>query len=62
MSDPQSTSIDPAKISAIRSALGRVPHVNESCIGCGACVAISGTVFEMNDDGMSIVLSCDSYE
>jgi len=28
----------------------KVPIVNESCIGCGACVAITPEVFEMNDE------------
>jgi ferredoxin len=55
------SAIDPAKIASVRSAL-RKPHVNESCIGCGACVAISGEVFEMNEDGVSIVRPCSSYE
>ncbi len=31
------------------------PHVNSTCIGCSACVAISGDVFELDDDGLSIV-------
>lgn len=40
----------------------RKPHVNSTCIGCSACVAISSDVFELNDDGLSIVKSCDTYE
>lgn len=40
----------------------RKPHVNSSCIGCGACTAISGDVFELNDDGLSIVKPLPSYE
>lgn len=40
----------------------KVPIVNESCIGCGACVAITPEVFEMNDEWMSVVIARDSYE
>lgn len=29
----------------------KVPYVNESCIGCSACVAICGDVFDLDDDG-----------
>lgn len=38
------------------------PHVNSTCIGCSACVAISWEVFELNDDGLSTVLPKDNYE
>lgn len=37
------------------------PHVNSSCIGCSACVAISGDVFRLNDDGLSTVLPLQDY-
>lgn len=37
------------------------PHVNSSCIGCSTCVAISGEVFELNDDGLSIVKPLSDY-
>lgn len=40
----------------------RKPHVNSSCIGCSACVAISSQVFELNDQGLSFVKHCESYE
>lgn len=40
----------------------RKPHVNSTCIGCSACTAISGDVFELNDQGLSIVKECSSYE
>lgn len=33
----------------------KVKVVQESCIGCGACVAIAPEVFEMNDDGFAQV-------
>ena len=39
-----------------------VPHVNESCIGCSACVAISPDVFELNDDWLSEVILKDNYD
>ncbi len=37
------------------------PHVNSTCIGCSACVAISGEVFTLDDDGLSCVLPLDDY-
>ncbi|NDK08194.1 ferredoxin [Candidatus Gracilibacteria bacterium] len=41
----------------------RYPIVEDSCIGCSACVAISQGVFEMNEDtGKSEVLNLESYE
>ncbi len=44
------------------SGILKKPHVNASCIGCSACVAISGEVFTLNDDGLSTVNSLESYE
>jgi len=29
----------------------------EACIGCGSCVAVAGDVFEMNDDGIAVVIT-----
>lgn len=52
---------DNAKIEAIAKIL-RKPHVNSTCIGCAACTAISADVFEFDDDGMSIVKKCETYE
>jgi len=40
----------------------KTAHVNETCIGCSACVAISPEVFELNDEGLSVVIECDNYE
>ena len=32
--------------------------VNERCIGCGACVAITdGKVFDFNDDGLAVAIN-----
>ena len=45
----------------LKNAL-RKPHVNSTCIGCSACTAISGNVFELDDDGLSRVKKCDVYE
>lgn len=28
----------------------KVPYVNETCIGCSACVAICGEVFDLDDE------------
>ena len=30
-------------------------HVNENCIGCGACVGICEEVFELDENGLSKV-------
>jgi ferredoxin len=46
----------------LKTAGLQVPYVNETCIGCSACVAISGEVFELNDEGKSEVIALDSYE
>ncbi|MBX9809710.1 ferredoxin [Candidatus Gracilibacteria bacterium] len=40
----------------------RKPHVNSTCIGCSACTAISGDVFEFDDDGLSCVKPLSTYE
>jgi len=40
----------------------KAPHVNETCIGCSACVAISPEVFELNEDGLSVVIENENYE
>jgi ferredoxin len=40
----------------------RKPHVNSTCIWCSACTAISGDVFELNDDGLSCVKKRENYE
>lgn len=46
----------------LQEAWIKTPHVNESCIWCSACVAISPDVFELNDDGLSVVKDRDNYE
>jgi ferredoxin len=56
------TSIDPSKVATVAAALKRKPIVSSACIGCSACVAISGDVFELNDDGYSIVKDLSDYE
>ncbi len=40
----------------------RKPHVNSTCIGCSACTAISGNVFELDNEGLSRVKACGNYE
>ena len=40
----------------------RFPDVNETCIGCSACAAISWEVFELDDEGLSKVQDLPSYE
>jgi ferredoxin len=56
------TQIDPSKVAQVVATLQKKPLVSNACIGCGACVAISGDVFTLNDDGYSIVLDLPSYE
>lgn len=56
------TSIDPTKIADTTAALQKKPIVSNACIGCGACVAISGDVFELNNDGYSVVIDLPDYE
>jgi len=50
------------QVKKLREASVAVPDVNETCIGCSACVAISGEVFELNDEGKSEVVFRDSYD
>ncbi len=50
------------QIQKLKTAWVRYPDVNETCIGCSACVAISWDVFDLNDEWKSVVKSLDSYE
>ncbi len=52
------------QIKKLKEAGVRYPTVDDKCIWCGACVAISGDdVFDMSDDtGKSEVQALDSYE
>lgn len=43
-------------------SLMRKPHVNSTCIGCSACTAISGDIFELDDQWLSRVKICENYE
>ena len=56
------TIISEEQVTKLREAGVAVPDVNETCIGCSACVAISPEVFELNDEGKSEVILKDSYE
>ena len=49
------------QISELRASGTRFPDVNETCIGCSACTAISGEVFELDDEGLSVVQHCSSW-
>ena len=42
--------------------LTRKPHVNSTCIGCSACTAISGSVFELDEQWLSCVKHVNNYE
>lgn len=53
--------IDATKIDEIAKKI-RKPHVNANCIGCAACTAISGDVFDIDGNGLSTVKPCASYE
>jgi ferredoxin len=39
------------QIKKLREAGFKAPFVNETCIGCSACVAICPDVFELNEEG-----------
>lgn len=56
------TIITDEKAQKLREANISVPYVNETCIGCSACVAISPDVFELNDEGLSEVVERESYD
>lgn len=40
----------------------KVPYVNETCIGCSACVAISWDVFDLDDEWKSQVKYLENYD
>jgi ferredoxin len=46
----------------LKQAWLRSPHVNETCIWCSACVAISWDVFDLNDEWKSVVKELNNYE
>lgn len=46
----------------LNSAWIKVPHVNESCIWCSACVAISWDVFDLDDEWKSQVKYLENYD
>jgi ferredoxin len=41
--------------------LSKKPYVNASCIGCGACAAICGDVFELDAEGISKAVTLETY-
>lgn len=54
--------IDPTKLESLKG-LFKKPHVNSTCIGCSACVSITGgEYFTLDDDGLSIVPNCPHYD
>lgn len=50
------------KIEKLKAAWVTFPTVNENCIGCSACVAIADEVFELDDEGKSVVKEQANYE
>lgn len=49
------------QIKKLKESWIKFPDVNETCIGCSACVAIADEVFELNDEWKSVVKYCESY-
>jgi len=56
------TIITDEQIKKLRASNIAVPQVNESCIWCSACVAISDEVFELNEEGISEVIALENYD
>ncbi len=54
--------LTPEQIEKLRASSIRFPDVNETCIGCSACAAISWEVFELDDEWLSKVQDLPSYE
>lgn len=50
------------KANQLREVWLRVPTVNEDCIGCSACVVIAPEVFELDEEGMSVVKERENFE
>ncbi len=48
-------------LALLKAHAKRRPHVNDSCIGCAACAAICGDVFELNEEGLSTVKPLEAY-
>jgi ferredoxin len=46
----------------LQEAWIKAPYVNETCIWCSACVAISPEAFELNEEWLSVVIAQDSYD
>lgn len=42
--------------------MAKKAHVNDSCIGCGACTAVCSSVFEINGDGVAENILGDDTE
>ena len=49
------------QVKKLREAGIAVPKVSSACIGCSACVAIAPEVFELDENGLSVVIAADSY-
>jgi ferredoxin len=54
------------QIKKLKEAGVRFPTVSyewsTACIWCSVCVAVSSNVFDLNDDGFSVVKELDNYE
>ena len=54
--------IDLSKVASLQGLI-RKPHVNSTCIGCSACVAVTGgEYYELNDQGLSCVKHSAHYD
>lgn len=49
------------QLDKLKSAGLKAPYVNETCIGCSACVAIAGDVFDLDEEGKSHARYCETY-
>jgi len=49
------------QVKKLREAGIAVPKVSSACIWCSACVAIAPEVFELDENGLSVVIAADSY-
>jgi len=56
------TLLSDEQLEKLLKAWVKAPYVNETCIGCSACVAISPEVFDLDDEWKSRVLECEFYD
>ncbi len=42
--------------------MGKINVNSDTCIGCGACIAIDSEHFDFNDEGKSSVIKQDNFD